>query len=359
MTLEILLNMYIGAWQEYKLARIIQEQQKQIQQLQGGDSGPPRIRSNSRGTVSHRPSSAASSSASQSGLSTFSTQSAPAQLAARSPSAQAQLNTALFERSRPSERPRSAADRPRSAASSTRARPPRPSAKRSASRPPAGKAKSKPPSLEQARKQRIQSMQRLYGLGGEPQHEDTEASTTMGSALGSSSSAAGGGQDVEMPQSPWRPPAAAPSPASSSASIPAPQVTATNHISDLDRALAALRQTMGLQAEEAAQAQGQTPLPAAVPAHVPSIQPVPAPPTEVSSSSFLPARSAGLPPLAPTVHRAAPTQPDFRLPSLPEDNLGFEEEAGASDGLLQWSKGLQPNESPQTTLLDFLAKRKS
>ena len=163
--------MYIGPWQEYKLARLIHHQHQALARdvscevRQGGlrDASPASCRS---------------------GFSGLSTQSAPAHVAG--PSAQVRLNDYCdsierSERRRWAARPRvpsgssTASTRPYSSSSgSTRGQggssSSASSGKAAAKRAAGPKKGGKPPkavSLEEQRRTRIRQMQRLYGLGGD------------------------------------------------------------------------------------------------------------------------------------------------------------------------------------------------
>jgi len=205
--------MYIGPWQEYKLARLIQHHQEQNPQPRAQpQQRRPRPASVSGNRQQRRPAAQAArrrlsdgrgddvasiASSSQSGFSGFSTQSAPAQL-----SAQSRLNDFYdsWERRTKGEHggsndalrppPRARGDRPLSGASTRRAGAGGVRARTPLShgRPPVPKAKASQASLEETRKSRIMQMQRLYGLAREePDAPDECAAEPFEAALGSTS----------------------------------------------------------------------------------------------------------------------------------------------------------------------------
>jgi len=182
--------MYIGPWQEYKLAKLIQHHQQQQTACGTPATSEQQLRpgSRQRRPLVPRQSSkdlhddtASVTSSTRSGISFKSTQSAPSQLPSQ-PSAQSRLNDFYQHYERNARQDGIAADadaKARSNASSQQqarrvpGMPPRPrsggrtagvvAAKRRA------KAKSGP-SFEDERRARIQHMKRLYGLG-EPELE--------------------------------------------------------------------------------------------------------------------------------------------------------------------------------------------
>ncbi|CAE7233966.1 GRXC6 [Symbiodinium sp. CCMP2456] len=188
--------MYIGPWQEYKLARLIQHQHQAL------------AHESARGVVGRsgsRPSSQrgaeASPSSSRSGFSGFSSNSAPARLPG--PSAQVRLKDycdSVERLSKANDRRRWAPPRPRlPSGSSTGSTRPYSSSSRGSDRGPglescsstssvgnaaakraaggARKASGKPPkaaSFEEQRRARIRHMQRLYGLGQAQEMAETQ-----------------------------------------------------------------------------------------------------------------------------------------------------------------------------------------
>jgi len=169
--------MYIGPWQEYKLAKLIEKHNQQDRPSQNR-LRPPLLQATPTRTRSSRCfadfDDTASVASSRSGVSGYSTQSAPAQF--QQNSAQVRLNEYCENAERSGRRgstpgaPRQIA-RPRSSSSGTGRtslggvghRPPgakRPNAGAKAS----NSNKVKPPSLEDQRRSRILQMQRLYGL---------------------------------------------------------------------------------------------------------------------------------------------------------------------------------------------------
>ncbi|CAE7194682.1 GRXC6 [Symbiodinium microadriaticum] len=179
--------MYIGPWQEYKLARLIQHQHQAL----AHESAREAV-----GRSGSRPSSQrgaeASPSSSRSGFSGFSSNSAPARLPGPSPQVRLKDYCDSVERlSKANDRRRWAPPRPRlPSGSSTGSTRPYSSSSRGSDRGPglescsstssvgnaaakraaggARKASGKPPkaaSFEEQRRARIRHMQRLYGLG--------------------------------------------------------------------------------------------------------------------------------------------------------------------------------------------------
>lgn len=310
--------MYIGPWQEYKLAKLIQNQHQALardvaQEVIRQRTGRP---NSSRGTL------ASPTSSQRSGFSGISTQSAPAQLP--QPSAQVRLNDYCDSADRASyasdRRRRWAPPRP-GAASSSGTGSTRPYSSSSAGSAPGGRGSSaslsgipaapqagtsaikrkagrvgggakksgKPPqaaSFEEQRRARIKHMQKLYGLGG-----DSDATTAM-----------------EEPSHPVETAAAGAAAAAGSFVAAASKATSgrgqDDRTSDVDSAISRLQ------------------------------------------SSILAHESADA-----TTKRSGDAWP---LPSLPEDPLGASMDMGGSGGLIEWSKNLQPDDlSPQATLASF------
>jgi len=176
--------MYIGPWQEYKLAKLIKhindnDRKPPDQQLPASQlRRPPLLRRPSSKDCNDDAASVASST--RSGISFKSTQSAPVRSspAPSSSSAQTRLNDYYEHWERGSRRD----GLPSPAASEqTRRLPPRP--RSSSGRPKATakrKAKAKSgPSFEEERRARILSMKRLYGLG-EPEYPEVPLEVTAG-----------------------------------------------------------------------------------------------------------------------------------------------------------------------------------
>eukprot|EP00930_Biecheleria_cincta_P024085 TRINITY_DN17289_c0_g1_i2.p1 TRINITY_DN17289_c0_g1~~TRINITY_DN17289_c0_g1_i2.p1 ORF type:complete len:314 (-),score=59.94 TRINITY_DN17289_c0_g1_i2:66-1007(-) len=310
--------MYIGPWQEYKLARLIQNQHQALarevaQEVIRQRTGRP---NSSRGALT------SPTSSQRSGFSGISTQSAPAQLP--QPSAQVRLNDYCDSAERASlasdRRRRWAPPRPGAASSSSTGStrpyssssagsasgsrglsaslsgiPAAPQAgtsaiKRKAGRVGGGAKKSgKPPqaaSFEEQRRARIRHMQKLYGLG-----DDSEAAAR------------------EEPSHPVETAAAA--------------------------ATAAAGSCMAAAASTAMSGRGQDDRTSDVDSAISRLQ-----------SSILAHESADA-----TTKRSGD---DWPLPSLPEDPLGASMDMGGSGGLIEWSKNLQPDDlSPQATLASF------
>lgn len=296
--------MYIGAWQEYKLARLIQQHQNE-QNPPGNQRTPLRsgLRSSSSSRSARQGDDVASLSSSKSGASVsgMSTQSAPAKLQP-SQSAQSQLND-FYDQSRRREGAAAASarsQRPRSSLAPRTGRPPKPAAKKAAAKP---KAKS----VEQDRRARIQAMQKLYGLGSEPEQAEVSprslptpmAASILDSCLPCRSS-------VESTQ-PLR--------------VPGP-------MSEVDRALSELRMSMDMHATDSGGELVQA-----------SFARAPASADGILRSSFLTAEP--LPPVSED-------PPDFSM-SLT---------AGSSGGLIAWSRNLCPEAlSPEASLTSFMMPR--
>uniref|UniRef100_A0A7S1LFV0 Uncharacterized protein n=1 Tax=Alexandrium catenella TaxID=2925 RepID=A0A7S1LFV0_ALECA len=292
--------MYIGPWQEFKLARLIQQRHEQ-EELPGGRPQLPRGR---RG-VPHRRSQAehddvaSVASSSRSGFSGFSTQSAPAQLA--QPSPQSRLNDFYDHAERNSRRASStdggtpqAAPRPRSSicrGSSAgnlpqRGRKPPLGAKKPSAK---ATAKAKAAAFEEQRRTRILQMQRLYGLSASEDAEAAEESSTAAQApQGSAATAAMFGSAADAPKQDYAP---------------------SGPIPDVDRALSELQASMC--------------------AHEPELRG-----TDQTQ------------PVAGRHHSPCP------LPTLPEDPFSLS--MGSSGGLIAWSKNLKPDDlSPSASLTNF------
>jgi len=304
--------MYIGPWQEFKLARLIQQQQ-QAQQL------PPLPPRHGR-LPARRPSSAVAddaasvASSSRSGLST---QSAPARLPQAS--AQSRLND-YYDASERSQRPPqqrrgSSAEaapggpRPRSSGLGTRSSSSLGAGARrgggAAAKKPA-KNKEKPVSFEEQRRARILQMQKLYGLARE---EDA------------SGGGGGDGQEADTAASAARLPLVS---QSSGYAAAAPAVE-TGPAPDMDNALRQLCASM-----DACDAQGGRGGENAPP-------PPPLDSTFIGRSGFHSKSASPLPP-------------------LPEDPVSMSNTLGSSGGLIAWSKNLQAEElSPQATLASFFS----
>lgn len=325
--------MYIGPWQEYKLARLIQNQHQALarevaQEVIRQRTGASRPNS-SRGAL------ASPTSSQRSGFSGISTQSAPAQLP--QPSAQVRLNDYCDSAERASHasdrrrrwappRPGAASSsstgstRPYSSSSATSSAlggrgssaslsgiPALPQAgtsaiKRKAGRVGGGGAKKsgKPPqaaSFEEQRRARIRHMQKLYGLGdgddgdaaSREQHQE-EPSHSGGGALETSSAAAAAVAGSF---------AAAASQASSDRRGQDDRTS-----SEVDNAIDRLQSSILAHESADATTQGSV--------------------------------------------------DNWPLPSLPEDPLGASMDMGGSGGLIEWSKNLHPDDlSPQATLASF------
>jgi len=318
--------MYIGPWQEYKLARLIQNQHQALarevaQEVIRQRAGASRPNS-SRGALA---SPTCSQRSGFSGSSGISTQSAPAQLP--QPSAQVRLNDYCDSAERASQasdrrrrwappRPGAASGsstgstRPCSASSSALGGrgstaslsgiPPLPRAGASAIKRKAGcvgggaKKSGKPPqaaSFEEQRRARIRHMQKLYGLGDgddgdaapREQHQEQPSHPGGGGALETSSAAT----------------AAVAGSFAAIASQASNDRGQDDRTSEVDNAISRLQS---------------------------SIQ----------------------------AHESADVTTKLPLPSLPEDPLGASMDMGGSGGLIEWSKNLHPDDlSPQATLASF------
>eukprot|EP00933_Yihiella_yeosuensis_P051114 TRINITY_DN4895_c1_g4_i3.p1 TRINITY_DN4895_c1_g4~~TRINITY_DN4895_c1_g4_i3.p1 ORF type:complete len:340 (+),score=69.26 TRINITY_DN4895_c1_g4_i3:102-1121(+) len=334
--------MYIGPWQEYKLARLIQQQHVlQAQQSASSDTGH---RSSSSTGLRGRDAVAASpTSSSRSGFSGLSTQSAPVQ------SSQARLNDycdgqggKAERRNRPWAPPRPRDSGSSSATGSTRpfssssagsatgrgfsqsnsvATLPSPRGRGGAGRKGGGPKKSgKPPkaaSFEEIRRKRIKDMQKLYGLqgdeGGEPAPEE-----------GKPQAAHQGGLSNTAAEDRTGPLATFASLAGGTAALAAVTASASNATlrrvapsdgqSEIDLALNRLRSS--IDAHESLE--------------VPNDQQEQVKPHELHH---------------------------LRLPSLPEDPAAITQMSmsmGSSGGLIDWCKNLKPEElSPTATLASF------
>lgn len=307
--------MYIGPWQEYKLARLIQNQHQALarnvaQEVIRQRTGRPH---SSRGAL------ASPTSSQRSGFSGISTQSEPAQLP--QPSAQVRLNDYCDSADRASHasdrRRRWAPPRPGAASSSSTGStrpyssssagsasggrgssaslsgiPTAPQAgtsaiKRKAGRVGGGAKKSgKPPqaaSFEEQRRARIKHMQKLYGLADDGDAVATEEPSLHPVETATAAAAAG------------------------------------SFVADASKATSGRRQDDRTSDVDSA---------------INRLQ-----------SSILAHESAD------ATQRSGAAWP---LPSLPEDPLGASMDMGGSGGLIEWSKNLQPDDlSPQATLASF------
>lgn len=300
--------MYIGPWQEFKLARLIQQQQQQGDTPLAAAASKPQPRR--RPGVPRRFASDADgddiASVASSSRSGFSTQSAPAHLQGQA-SAQNRLNDYYDSVERSSRRGNSLdsqrpAPRPGSAVGA------RSASLRSLQQPRAGvggggatakrkPVKPKPPNPEKARRERILAMQKLYGLARDEGEEESATASTPSSMLSSFAEVSSA------------PPPAGPLLAGAAER----QVTP-----DVDRALYALQ-------------------------------------ASISASEAMPVAQAatGVP---MSGERDATAWP---LTSLPEDPLNQSTVSllsmASSGGLIAWSKALQKEEevSPPATLASF------
>lgn len=229
--------MYIGPWQEYKLAKLIQHhQEQQTPSAQRRPSSQTRLRP----PVPRQRRCLESPSSTRSGVSFNSTQSAPAQLPAQSSSssAQSRLND-FYEHWEHNTRQEATGG---AAAQQTRRLPPRPRSSSSTGKPKAG-AKRRPkakagPSLEDERRARILHMKRLYGLGepdAAPEVPLAGYGATASSMSRVDSTASLGNVDRLLE--------ASPQPA------PAPAVDANSFTPDFDRALFELQASMDVREE--------------------------------------------------------------------------------------------------------------
>lgn len=292
--------MYIGPWQEYKLARLIQEhnggnEQRRSRNLSHGS------RSASANRVGPRDNGddiASVASSSRSGFSNFSTQSAPAQLAAQA-SAQSRLtefyehvDRASNERIAGNRNRLPAVPRPRSSSGA--------GAKSSASRkPPSGmgakasgkaKAKSKPQSFQDDRKARILQMQRLYGLANDEADAQEETGTLPSPTM--SNYTVHSAVEIE--------------------SSACPRIARDGSSSQLDRVIPYADQAL-------------TKLQASIQSHEP----------EANGATI-------------NLHES------WELPTVPEDPFNLTGDLGSSGGLIAWSKNLRPEElSPSASLAAF------
>mmetsp|Transcript_80440 Transcript_80440/g.172140 ORF Transcript_80440/g.172140 Transcript_80440/m.172140 type:complete len:310 (-) Transcript_80440:35-964(-) len=304
--------MYIGAWQEYKLAKLIQQQNQRDQPPGRGSRASSRPRSSRQGDTGDDAASVASSSASR--LSGFSTQSAPAQLSQASTSAQSRLNNYYDQVERSSKpersgrppsgngRPGGGIPRPRSSAGSRGGAGPRGSSSAPRKAGSSVPKKAKPPSLEEQRRTRILQMQRLYGLAGSDEASQQE--------------------DAEAP-SPLPEPSA-----------PAGLTRTGSRGSLLEdtRPHAPADYALGLSQQLPYQLNSSSSTAALVPTSAASPAPVMA--QHQASGDDEAACSA------------------WSLPPLPEDPFAMD--LDSSGGLIAWSKNLRPDElSPQATLASF------
>mmetsp|Transcript_82824 Transcript_82824/g.230020 ORF Transcript_82824/g.230020 Transcript_82824/m.230020 type:complete len:319 (+) Transcript_82824:74-1030(+) len=313
--------MYIGPWQEFKLARLIQQHHEQEQpsrrrpQLPQGSRVSVHRRRQAEQADAHDDAASVASS-SRSG---FSTQSAPAQLV--QPSAQARLNNYYEHLERTCRRASSTdggmpqAVRPRSSASQcsgsgTGALPPRGSGRKPPGKKGSAKAsaKAKAAAFEEQRRARIVQMQRLYGLAASeeseaPQDEDGVMAKVATAPSGSTvvqSSAASGCLLGSLAQQ------------RNAEGAPGPECSWQGLTPDADRALGELQASMD--------------------AHEPELN------------------GGQLAQLPATSKKSADVA--WSLPTLPEDPLSLS--MGSSGGLIAWSKNLRPdNLSPSASLTEF------
>mmetsp|Transcript_27740 Transcript_27740/g.82726 ORF Transcript_27740/g.82726 Transcript_27740/m.82726 type:complete len:299 (+) Transcript_27740:79-975(+) len=293
--------MYIGAWQEFKLAKLIQQKTKDDQQVPS-TGGTGRLSRASRRSDADDGASVASEANSR-----YSTQSAPAKL-----SAQSRLNDYYESLERDRQRRTgssttttpSSGTRPRSStgvrtghagtrgssassASSASGLPPRPKKKAA--------AKSKA-SLEQQRRERILHMQRLYGLAAEEEEEEEAQLPARDHSATLLPTTAGYGAAQS---------------AASYAQADAGYTQQRGPTSEADRALVELNASMNA-----------------------------CEPRQQESGHDMDSRRV--------------ESPLGRLPSLPEDPLNLSMSMGSSGGLIAWSKNLRADDSsPRATLSSF------
>jgi len=177
--------MYIGPWQEYKLAKLIQHHQQQQQALVQtplGQQRPGNRLRQSRPCLTDADDIASVTSSTRSGTSFKSAQSAPSQLRSGRVSAQSRLND-FYEHWDRNDRQTARGDVVADAGpQQTRRLPPRP---RSSNGRPKAIAKKRPkatsgPSFEEERRARILHMKNLYGLGGGEVAVEFQAGPTIG-----------------------------------------------------------------------------------------------------------------------------------------------------------------------------------
>eukprot|EP00929_Paragymnodinium_shiwhaense_P098251 TRINITY_DN59765_c1_g1_i1.p1 TRINITY_DN59765_c1_g1~~TRINITY_DN59765_c1_g1_i1.p1 ORF type:complete len:305 (+),score=94.35 TRINITY_DN59765_c1_g1_i1:98-1012(+) len=299
--------MYIGAWQEYKLAQLI-KQQREAEGGGGGGRAPRtplygggrRPVSRAHSNPGRRDDDAASLASSRS-FSGFSTQSAPAGHGEGDNAERTALRQISVETRQRAGLP----PRPKAGARGGGL----PGARRPAGKAAAAKAKAQQQTknFEELRKSRIQQMQKLYGL-----HKDEEGG---GEAAAESSSSSTAASSCAMPRQASGP-ALLPSPGLQYGGVPA----------------SALQP-----GQQALQAPMQQPVPLAS-----------------SSASLLPDVSRALQELQMSMQdqpfqAAEGMSAGGLLSPLPEDPMD------SSAGLIAWSKGLCPEEvSPSATLANFL-----
>jgi len=221
--------MYIGPWQEFKLAKLIQQHQQQQERPGSRQRRPLVPRQNSKSDICNDDAVSVTSST-RSGVSYKSTQSAP------QPSAQSRLNE-FYEHYERSARHDDVSNAASNRTDRTRRLPPRP---QSSSRPKAvakrrPKAKSAP-SFEEERRARIQHMKSLYGLGPPcAEVQPSSASNASESMSRVDSAATLRLVDDHIPPAPRLPPAAV--------------VAANSFTPDFDRALIELQASMDVRGE--------------------------------------------------------------------------------------------------------------
>lgn len=292
--------MYIGPWQEYKLAKLIQHHHQQQTPQQTPQPQSQRLGSRQRRPLVPRPDSkncnddtASVTSSTRSGISFSgnSTQSAPSQLPSNH-SAQSRLNNFYEQYERGARR--DAVNDAESAASSqqTRRLPPRPRSSSQRLQPKAA-AKKRPKakagqSFEEERRARILHMKKLYGLGGEP---EVELEAPVSNASQATMSRANSSATLRL----------AASPSTGYLPAPMPVVDADSFTPDFDRALHDLQASMNVREE---------------------------------------------------VHHPEPFSGRGQEDPMA---LSMSESMGGSGGLIAWSKNLRPEDlSPDVTLASFL-----
>eukprot|EP00747_Dinoflagellata_sp_TGD_P166576 gnl/TRDRNA2_/TRDRNA2_189564_c0_seq1.p1 gnl/TRDRNA2_/TRDRNA2_189564_c0~~gnl/TRDRNA2_/TRDRNA2_189564_c0_seq1.p1 ORF type:complete len:346 (+),score=62.41 gnl/TRDRNA2_/TRDRNA2_189564_c0_seq1:126-1163(+) len=339
--------MYIGPWQEYKLARLIELHNKQelSNQLQRQQQRPRQ--STGRGAASRggiNDDSASVASSSRSGFSGISTQSAPPGApGAREPSAQGRLNEFYNEWDRTRARPagsdnssRPDVPRPGSLRRPSSANQQKVPGRKSGSGRPAAKSRASAMSFEAQRRSRIQQMQKLYGLGagdGEDQQQQQQDCTQGGAAaaavpMSPARSVASGaaGRPPAMPTGVPPKPTRSPEPPD----LSGPGADSGSGLTpDLDRALRGMRASI--------ESHEQTP--ASMPVYGPPKMP------------------NHLAPVGATM-RSSPVLPVAPAP-IPEEASAADPlnmSLGSSAGLIAWSKGLRPEDlsvSPEASLMSF------
>mmetsp|Transcript_10768 Transcript_10768/g.24597 ORF Transcript_10768/g.24597 Transcript_10768/m.24597 type:complete len:315 (+) Transcript_10768:67-1011(+) len=310
--------MYIGPWQEYKLARLLQKQAKEEDSKRLASQRPILPRQHSVDRSISRPDlkvedveTSSVTSSTRSSTSFISTRSAPSRLGSQS-SAQARLD-GLYRDAERNEHRASASQcsgrgssRPTSAASARpTGRPPLPGRPPPAKRPSGKKtAKQSEQGLLAQRRARIAQMQRLYGLGGE---EDAAAEIAP----------SGVQAEAESSRSDLRSPLPREMPEASSYSQRSPPAAAT-----------------------------------AAPVVVTSLPPWQKIPDVVqiaadgAFSQDTLCRGGGLP--------TVPEDSSQKMNASQVDPLGLSLSGGVDDNLIAWSQGLRPEDlSPEATLESF------